>query len=181
MTTDDQKLDQLLSSLPRDVTPTRDLWPAIEAQLPTQVAKKPHRSFGLVAQLAAGFVLIAVSALTTYFLTHSATDGGQIPIAADDGNAIAQEYIAARIALDRQFAERIAQLPATTRAQLEVSLAELRRAENEILANLNANPSDTLLQELLLSTYQTESQLLADMTELRDSDSENIDTSRSTT
>lgn len=179
----DDKLDRLLNSVPPEVTPSRDLWPQIQVGLATQTTSKPpgkpRRTFSLFAQLAAGFVLIAVTALTTYLLTRSSMPDEASQIAGADDSAIVQEYLRSRTALDRQFADRIAQLPATTRAQLETSLADLRRAENEIFASLKASPSDPLLQELLLSTFQTESQLLADMTELRDPHAENIDPSRS--
>jgi hypothetical protein len=91
--------------------------------------------------------------------------------AAADGNAVIKEYLRSRAELDRLFAERIAALPPKTRAKLESNLADLRRAENEIVASLSQNPSDALLHELLMSTYQSEAQLLADVSEIPVADS----------
>ena len=63
-------------------------------------------------------------------------------------------------------AARLASLPVATRAKIESNLADLRRAENEIVASLAQNPSDALLHELLMSTYQSEAQLLADLSDI---------------
>jgi hypothetical protein len=64
------------------------------------------------------------------------------------------------------FAERIKTLPPSTRAKLERNLADLRNAANEISATLAEHPSDPLLQDLLMSTYQRELQLLADVSDV---------------
>ena len=72
----------------------------------------------------------------------------------------------ARAELDKRFQERLATLPPATRAKLESNLADLRRAAAEISKTLAENPSDPLLQDLLMSTYQSELQLLADVSEL---------------
>ena len=55
---------------------------------------------------------------------------------------------------------------ARARAKVESNLADLRRAATEISKTLAENPSDPLLQDLLMSTYQSELQLLADVSEL---------------
>ncbi len=75
-------------------------------------------------------------------------------------------YMSARAELDKRFQERIASLPPATRTKVENNLADLRRAAAEISATLAENPSDPLLQDLLMSTYQSELQLLADVSEL---------------
>ena len=75
-------------------------------------------------------------------------------------------YMNARAELDRRFKERIGSLPPATRVKVEKNLADLRHAADEISATLAENPSDPLLQELLMSTYQSELQLLANVSEL---------------
>ena len=52
------------------------------------------------------------------------------------------------------------------RALKERNLADLRKAASEISATLAEHPSDPLLQDLLMSTYQRELQLLADVSEV---------------
>jgi hypothetical protein len=76
------------------------------------------------------------------------------------------DYMKARSELDKRFEERIKTLAPSTRAKLERNLADLRHAANEISATLAENPSDPLLQDLLMSTYQRELQLLADVGEV---------------
>ena len=60
----------------------------------------------------------------------------------------------------------IASLPPADRAKVERNLADLRRAADELSATLAQHPSDPLLQDLLMSTYQSELQLLANVSEL---------------
>jgi hypothetical protein len=77
------------------------------------------------------------------------------------------EYTRARAGLDAQFAVALQALPPAERARLERSLADLRRAANELSSMLAEHPSDPLLQELLLSTYQNELGLLARVNDLQ--------------
>jgi hypothetical protein len=168
----DAALDSALGTLASDVEPSRDLWPEIRASMaatPTLIARRKP-SFGLFTQLAAGFVLVIVSSAMTYLLTRQSmqSDGASVAaaISSADGDAIAAEYLRSRASLDHLFAQRLAALPSATRAKLESTLADLRRAENEIVANLARHPSDSLLHELLMSTYQSEAQLLADVSEI---------------
>ena len=73
----------------------------------------------------------------------------------------------ARAELDKRFQERLASLAAGRRARKSRSnLADLRHAADEISATLAEHPSDPLLQDLLMSTYQSELQLLANVSEL---------------
>jgi hypothetical protein len=169
MSNDGDKLDLALSSLPRDIEPSRDLWPGIRAAMDAAPIVT-HRTpvFGRFTKIAAGFVLLLATSATTYFVTRQSLQPGATAhlTATTDGNAIVAEYLRSRADLDRLFAERLAALPATTRAKLESNLADLRRAENEIVASLAQNPSDSLLHELLMSTYQSEAQLLADVSDI---------------
>jgi len=160
------KLDRALSSLPRDIEPSRDLWPSIRANLDRTPETTRRPALGTTTKLAAGFVLLVASCATTYWITRASMQSATATFATTDGNAVIAEYLRSRAELDRLFAERIAALPPKTRAKLESNLADLRRAENEIVAGLTRNPSDPLLHELLMSTYQSEAQLLADVSEI---------------
>jgi hypothetical protein len=80
--------------------------------------------------------------------------------------AMSAEYLRARTALDAEFQRQVATLPPVTRAKLERNLADLRRAASEISATLAEHPSHPLLQELLLSTYQSELALLGSVTNM---------------
>jgi hypothetical protein len=175
MSDNPNELDQALSRLPRDIEPSRDLWPGIRASIElAPVATHRKLTSRLFTQMAAGFVLLVASSATTYLITRHSLQPAAIPNFAAttaDGDAVVKEYLRSRADLDRLFAERIAALPPTTRAKLESNLADLRRAENEIVASLAQNPSDELLHELLMSTYQSEAQLLADVNDIPVADS----------
>ena len=142
----------------------------------------PSRSW---MQLAASVVLIVASSITTYVVVHrsmqeqvlqaqqSATQQLQqapvlpaMPASFGGQEAMGAGYVQARAALDKEFQQRIATLPPVTRAKLERDLADLRRAAADISATLARHPSDPLLQELLLSTYQSELGMLGSVTDM---------------
>ena len=181
-------LDQALASLPRDIQPSRDLWAGISAEIsaaPPVTERALPRAASYRLRLAAGFLLVVASSITTYVITQQsaqkqvlqarqaaatqlqqapalsampASFGGQEPMGA--------EYMQARAALDAEFRRQIATLPPVARAKLERNLADLRRAASEISATLAEHPSNPLLQELLLSTYQSELALLSSVNEM---------------
>lgn len=181
-----ESLDQLLASLPREVPPERDLWSGIQAEIAktpivTDSAPVVHFSRSRWMQLAAGVLLVLATSLTTFVITRqSLQQDAAVQVAqqtvptpalnampASFGpEALGAEYLQARSDLNKRFEERIKTLPPSARAKLERNLADLRQAANEIAATLADHPSDPLLQDLLLSTYQRELQLLADVSEV---------------
>ncbi|HYM35841.1 MAG TPA: hypothetical protein VET48_10625, partial [Steroidobacteraceae bacterium] len=170
-----QTLDEALTSLPSDVMPNRDLWPEIRAEIESRAPRRAWQ-LGPWSQLAAAVVLMIATAMTTYFLTRQsirtelAVNSGTTSAAkyelGFDGETLGENYLRARADLDRLFAQRIASLPPAARSKLQNNLLDLRRAADEIAATLAEHPSDSLLQELLLSTRQRELQLLADVSRM---------------
>lgn len=181
-------LDQLLGSLPRDVPPERDLWQGIQAEIAktpivTDAAPVVHFTSSRWVQLAAGVLLVLATSFTTFVLTRQSMEKDAavqmaqqpVPTATAPLNAmpvsfgteaLGADYLKARSELGKRFEERIKTLPPSTRAKLERNLADLRHAATEISTTLAENPSDPLLQDLLMSTYQRELQLLADVSEV---------------
>ncbi|MBL8270401.1 hypothetical protein [Steroidobacter sp.] len=183
-------LSQLLASVPRDVPPERDLWSGIQAEITktpivTDTAPVVHFAASRWFQLAAGLLLVLATSLTTFVITRQsmqkdaavqvAPQQQQLPTAVAPLNAmpvsfgteaLGADYLKARSELDKSFEERMKTLPPSTRAKLERNLADLRHAATEISNTLAEHPSDPLLQDLLLSTYQRELQLLADVSEV---------------
>ena len=76
------------------------------------------------------------------------------------------DYEKTHAALEAQFEQRIATLPPLTQAKLRRNLGDLRKAAHEIAQTLAQQPSNPLLQELLMSTYQSELQLLTQVNEI---------------
>jgi hypothetical protein len=167
-------LDEALAQLPRDAETSRDLWPEIRATIKAEARQvKRGNAFGMWGQLAAGFVLVAMSSVGTYVLTrHSVQSDAQAMVAnvitaSFDDATLGPDYRRARADLDRLFAERMASFPPAMRAKLQSNLADLRRASDEIAMTLAQHPSDPLLQELLVSTRRRELQLMADISRMQ--------------
>jgi hypothetical protein len=177
-------LDEALASLPEDVAPQRDLWPQIRAEIEKTPIVAPVPASRVQSnwfRLAAAVLLVVGTSFVTYYVTRESL---QTPMAAAPESLPAPQvsgqpasfsfgtqrlgagYVNARAELDKRFQERLASLPPAARAKVETNLADLRRAAAEISATLAENPSDPLLQDLLMSTYQSELQLLADVSEL---------------
>lgn len=176
-------LDQALASLPEDVASERDLWPQIRAEIEkTPIVAPARRVQDNWFRLAAAVLLVLATSFVTYYVTRQSMQpqvAQTAPEALPTPQVISQPagfsfgheqlgagYVNARADLNKRFQERIASLPAADRAKVERSLADLRRAADEISATLAKNPSDPLLQDLLMSTYQSELQLLANVSEL---------------
>ena len=180
---DDARLDAQLRGLSRlGLEPGRDLWPAIAAQLEPRVASSRRRAWGW--QAAAAVLLVAGSSLLTATLLDARRDQGTmatatppaavavptgtaaVPAAYGTGARLDPDYLEARRQLTALLDTRMANLPESTRAKLEVNLAEMRRAALQINAALAEQPGDPLLEELLLKTYQDELAVLANVNQL---------------
>jgi hypothetical protein len=86
-----------------------------------------------------------------------------MPVRFDGHEGLGKSYEEARAQLDAEYAKRIQNLPPLVRAKVERDIADLRRSAREISATLAQYPSDPLLQDLLVSTYQREIQMLSDV------------------
>ena len=182
--------------VPAEVAPPQDKTPAATDATPLIreissaqrfAARARHPSVAHITsarwfQLAAGLLLMLATSVTTFVITRQSMEkdaavqlAQQQQMPAPQLNAmpvsfgpevLGAEYMKARADLDARFAERIKTLPPTARVKVERNLADLRRAANEIASTLNEHPSDPLLQDLLMSTYQRELQLLADVNDV---------------
>jgi hypothetical protein len=175
-------LDEALASLPESVAPQRDLWPQIRAEIektPIVAPASPVQSTWF--RLAAAVLLVLATSFVTYYVTRQslqeqvATNVEAVPapvIAAQPASfsfgrdRLGAGYENARAELDKRFQTSLAALPPADRAKVEKNLADLRHAADEISATLAQHPSDPLLQDLLMSTYQSELQLLANVSDL---------------
>ena len=175
-------LDEALASLPEDVTPERDLWPQIRAEIAktpivAQAPASPVQSTWF--RLAAAVLLVVVTSFVTYSLTRQSmpqvanVEPVQRPVVPVQpasfifaNQHLGAGYMNARAELDKRFQERLAAFPPADREKIKRNLADLRHAADEISATLAQHPSDPLLQDLLMSTYQSELQLLANVSDL---------------
>jgi len=176
-------LDEALASLPESVAPQRDLWPQIRAEIektPIVAPASPVQSTWF--RLAAAVLLVLATSFVTYYVTRQSMQPQFVQTAPEAAPApqltgqpasftfgrerLGAGYMNARAELDKRFKESLAALPPADRAKVEKNLADLRHAADEISATLAQHPSDPLLQDLLMSTYQSELQLLSNVSEL---------------
>lgn len=165
--------------LARNVPPPRDLWPAIaqaiEAGAAAQTPVRNRRSYWMpVSGVAAALMLVAIGVIIGRGLAPDAT----APLANVSGNpdvhpAALREaaYRQQRDALLAEVESRLENMPPAEREKVAASLATLRRSIGEIEAALGRDPSNALLQELLVSSCQEEMRAL---TAVRDSGSQEI-------
>lgn len=178
-------LDTLLSELPRDVQPSRDLWPQIKAEIAADAprAAAPALLTQRWFQLAAAVTLVVASSVITFFVVQSSMQTqivqarqevtqqmqpvlSTMPVRFDGYEGLGKSYEEARAQLDAEYAKRIQSLPPVVRAKVERDIADLRRSAREISATLAQYPTDPLLQDLLVSTYQREIQLMSEVNTL---------------
>ena len=168
----DDKLMAMAAGLPRDVSPERDLWQGIE-----QAINLPAKPAGTVwntlwAQAAAVVLLVAGSSGVTYLAVKD--DGGyrgpQVisadnifeSVAGDFGRqfTLGNDYLEARDKLESGLEEKMQALSADAREDVIKNLQTIRVAISEINEALAKEPGNTLLQDLLLSTYHEEISLM---------------------
>ena len=179
----DDALLRALRRLPREIAPRRDLWAGIADALyahPAQGAgargtPAGRRLLRWPYALAAGLGCMALGALLTIAVlrtqpsidTAAAAEPSLYSEASFGGyQALGPEYESARATLAIGLAERIDRLPPEAQQKIERNLDEIRRALREINVALALDPNSILLQQLLLSTYQSELALLANVNQM---------------
>lgn len=166
------RVDALLRSLPREVEPGQDLWPAIESRLES---RSNRRRPAWAMQAAAAVALVVASSLITASLVRHESDTNMqaattattvVPATFGRSSVLGVGYESARHELATQLQQRMSDMPASARYKLEANLAEMRRAAEEINVALARQPGDPLLEELLLNTYQDELGVIASVNQL---------------
>ncbi len=163
----DDKLMEAARSLETDVTPERDLWPAIENAIANPSRGRWNTMF---AQAAAVVLLVGASSGLTYVVMnnkippatpHVNTAPLQIDQASfGDSYVLGPGYQDARDTLRAQFEEQLERLTPEERAEVTRNVDAIRSVIEEINRALSTDPDSPLLQELLLSTYQEELSLM---------------------
>lgn len=170
MNEDEDGLMQRARRLPADLPPRRDLWPGIEARLHAAEPAASHRWrwFGLAT---AASVVMALAVLSVLHRDRPEAIPAPVPVAVSPempapfgpGHNLGPQYQVARAGLAEGLDSRLAALPPDTRASVLRNLEAIRVAVAEINAALADDPGNVLLQQLLLTTYQDELAVLADV------------------
>jgi hypothetical protein len=149
------------SQLATEISPGRDLWPGIAEGI-----ARPGRSrwTPMLAQAAAVVLLVGASSGLTFLAMQDEQPPALAitpdllfePAAFSSGYALGPKYLEARSDVAAQLDEELARLSPEARADVESNLRVIRNAIAEINAALEKEPTNVLLQQLLLGAYQDE-------------------------
>lgn len=162
----DDELMARASALPQDIQPQRDLWSGIAATIAKPPAVAPWNRF--MAQAAAVLLLVGGSSGLTYL---AVTDDNQAalpqiqnldlvfqPVSGSFGSryTLGPGYQDAHNVLASQLDFEMQRLSPEVRQDVYKNLTTIRTAIADINRALANEPDNTLLQKLLLSSYQEE-------------------------
>jgi len=188
MTGNEERKISSLRDLPLDIAPPRDLWQGIEAQLTPRSAHESRgtardgvgsaRRFGRQTRMRifAAAAMIAALAVGIWIgravlplpgkppagtgLTASHNVSSNEPSAWHAAYVMDSKYTRQRAVLVKDIEARIAALPPESRAKVISSLRAIDDSKRALEAELGKDPSNALLQELLVNTYQDEMRVL---------------------
>lgn len=175
-------VDDALDSVRREVQPARDLWPGIVLEMGELTARKramPTDLAGVRAErgaravrvpwpiaLAASLGVVSLVAALCWSVIHQRASSDLLARAASSaipGNTLVHfgppqnpAYLAASVALERTFNERLKLLAPATRIRVQADLETIRRANEDLRKALAQDPASPLLLQLLHSTWQQE-------------------------
>ena len=157
-TTDNAASDALAEragALPEALTPARDLWPGIRAQM-----EAPHERRTLPGFAIAAAALVAVSISLTWWIGEADQLQPEVALvmAAPDPH-----LLKVRTELRTRVEAALLNLSPETRAVIAENLDRIELARRDIEAALQGNPDSRLLQTLMLSTYTNELTMLSEL------------------
>jgi len=149
------ELERRLDALPREIAPSRDLWPGIAARIGAPASQpRAERAAGrrpglpVLLALAAGYALAVWLPLPPF-----------VPGPAPSAAPTALDLVA-------DIRPALASLPAKTRAIVEADLVGLEQDWIRIEQALAADPDNALLNELRMSAEDRAAYLRAQLTRL---------------
>jgi hypothetical protein len=185
-----------LRDLPREVQPPHDLWSGIEARIAadrraadggTRDLRSPaprHSSrlrwiaaAAMIAALAVGmWIGRSVLPTTDHAVGPAGGSGTSANLSAGNGTSEVLQaayvtdpkYRRQREALAKSLEAQLAALPPDSRSKVIASLATIHKSMQDLQSALGRDPSNALLQELLVNTYQDEMRVLTAVHEASD-------------
>jgi hypothetical protein len=187
MTSDSERKISSLRDLPKDIPPPRDLWQSIEARIAAEQSGslggrvesgmrigrttrlQVWAAAAVIAALAVG-IWIGRAVLPGPAQPPGASSAGNTSSAAGHNSAtnsgwraeyvMDSRYLHQRAELVQGLQARLNALPPDSRAKVIASLKTISDSKHELEAALGKDPSNALLQELLVNTYQDEMRVL---------------------
>jgi hypothetical protein len=167
--------------LPRDIAPRTDLWPAIaeairqEEASPRSPPQVRSRTFPIAAAAAVSFLVIGFwlgRAPVSVDGAAGVADNRHTDAAAFIAASMGPDYPALRSELLRQAIPALESLSGDERAEVKSSLTDIRNAVEELESALGKDPTNALLQALLVQTVQEEMRVLGTLESLARPDEE---------
>jgi hypothetical protein len=176
-----------LRDLPQEIAPPNDLWAGIAAQIDpgsdAARASRPAPQRNASAARLSQMRWLAAAAMVAAVAVGIWVGRDLLPLPGKQGaalTAVTQPTVAApapvnvayvadpryqrqRAALLATLQARLATLPPESRTKVLASLAAIDKAKQDLESALGKDPSNALLQELLVNTYQDEMRVLADV------------------
>ena len=162
-----ESLEQALAAVPRELQPSRDLWPGIADSIGHDAWRAPRAPWSQWSMaLAASLAVLGLVGALCWSVIHERPGGELVAsaTAAGGGRGIEvsfqrpqdADYVAARAALEQTFNERLTLLAPATRDRIRAALDTIRKANADISAALAQDSASPLLWQLLRSTWQQE-------------------------
>ncbi|MEE9142180.1 MAG: hypothetical protein V3U59_05650 [Gammaproteobacteria bacterium] len=158
----EERYDELMrvaAELPREIEPSRDLWPGIEARIGQKAVTEPRSSGSWVRQFAAAASLVAISVLATLWVVKE----NQVPL---NGWPVSSDFRIVHASVNQTFQEQIQVLPPESRIVVVKNLADIRASLEEIRRALREDPGNPMLQQLLVTVYQQELNYMSDISQM---------------
>ena len=150
-----------VASLPAEISPSRNLWPGIEARIgrPADRSTRLATRWGWLA--AAAVILVSLSsAATAWFLRDRAPVAVTLPGGAGTASVTEATYLQAVDDLTAALNERRPKLNPQTLAVVERNLRIIDEAIQETREALARDPGNQAITELLRASYQRKIDLL---------------------
>ena len=164
----DEREDKLIAEarkLSTSISPERDLWPGI-----AEAIERPSRRrwTPMFAQAAAVVLLVAASSSITWYMTKgdpTVVTEVRPELLFEQASfssryTLGPDFQDARDMLTADLASELDQLAPEDRADVEKSLAVMHEVIEQINAELDKDPENVYLQEMLLRTYRDELALM---------------------
>jgi hypothetical protein len=184
---DEHKMVGSLRDLPRSIEPPRDLWAGIEAkiaaerpastgvQVPAKRGSHAHLRWiaaaAVIAALAVGmwigrsFLPTGVPGTPMVAHTNPPVDNAAVVQAA---YFVDPKFRQQHEALVQSLQAKLATLPPESRDKVVASLGAIHKSIQVLEEELGKDPTNALLQELLVNTYQDEMRVLTTVQEASD-------------
>ena len=158
-----------LRELQQDIAPERDLWASIERSIKEDVAQRSRSSrqryrwlvpFGVAAAtsfLAIGLWIGRTSVDVAPMVADQPADATVLPAVLE----VDADYAALRVRLEERAIAGLANLSDEERNKVAASLTTIQQAVKELESALGKDPSNALLQVLLVQSCQEEMRVLA--------------------